>query len=170
MIEFLTKNPALPIFVVSAIIAFLSYLFQVRLAKVKHSIDFQNGYHDSEELREALIKVKALSVLSSNEIADLAVTGNKDIVAVLNVWERASIAIKKNIYDEDVLYLAYGATVIQLWTKLRPYIKKRQEKNSRLYINFDWLAIKWMINRANKKSATEIKKLKKIQRLLSDLD
>lgn len=170
MIEFLQKNPALPIYIISAIIAFLSYLFQVKLARVKHSIDFQNSYHDSKDLMASIAKVKELSTLNKDEITALAINGNQDVVTILNTWERAAIAIKKSIYDEEVLYLAYGTTVIQLWTKLSPFIKKRQEKNPRLYVNFDWLAVKWMAKRNESKSKSELKKLKEIQSLIKKLN
>lgn len=101
----LSKNPTFPLITISAIIAFFSYRTQVKLAKIKHSIDFQDGYHDSEELGLALKEVKKFFHLTEEELLkQLSTTNNDSLVVVLNIWERASIAIKKKIYDEDEVF------------------------------------------------------------------
>ncbi len=86
---------------------------------------------------------------------------------LLNTWERAAIAIRQNVYDERLLYNAYGTSVIWIWKQTRPYIRQRQAANPRLYVNFDWLAITWLIRRDSLEEFIHTAKLKAANKLLS---
>lgn len=149
------NNPSAVILVVSATIAWMSFNTQRFLARAKNTIDFEASYHNSKEVQDCENRVRnnIRFKLTSNEIADIAkpehfsTEFSSDIRETLNVWERVAIAVKNKVYDEDILYMAYGSSLTGLWKDLRPYIKAKQEKNPRLYINLDWLAIRWLVKR-----------------------
>lgn len=78
---------------------------------------------------------------------------NKDIKlrtsasAILNAMEKCANAIRYGIYDEDFIYNIYGSQFIDLYELTYGLIKERQLKNARIWVNFEWLAVKWTLRR-----------------------
>lgn len=67
--------------------------------------------------------------------------------AVLNAMEKCANAIRYGIYDEDFIYNIYGSQFIDLYELTYGLIKERQLKNARIWVNFEWLAVKWTLRR-----------------------
>jgi hypothetical protein len=171
----LLKNPTFPVVLISAIIAFIGFYTTRHLTRSKHTIDFESSYHQSEKLGEALKQMLAWNEQHPNWADTEALASTPDhamvthIREMLNTWERASIAVRRKVYDEDLLYNAYGTSVIWMWKAMVPYMRKRQAHNPRLYMNFDWLAVRWMIRRNDSKDAAYTRKLKIALKHLEDL-
>lgn len=68
---------------------------------------------------------------------------------ILNEWERAANAINQRLYDEMLLYRAFGSTVIFLRTEFSPYIYARQADNPSFYKQFMAMSLRWMALRSN---------------------
>lgn len=175
--NYIKLNPSAIVLIFSTFIAWKSFKTQRFLTRAKNTIDFEASYHNSKEIQDCEKRVKSsLKSCNADDKKSLALPERfsepfvSDIRETLNIWERAAIAIKSQVYDEDVLYKAYGSSLIGLWNDLRPYIIAKQEKNRRLYANFDWLAIRWMVRRESEYSKVELKRLKKAQRILSSID
>jgi hypothetical protein len=174
--DWVAKNPTVPIILGSAALALRTYITTRHLTRAKHTIDFETAYHQSQSLTAAIAKLGPYLVKASAEDLELlAITNNPDqeilphIREVLNTWERAAIAVKRNVYDEDLLFDAYGSSLVYMWQKLIPFIRRRQSSNNRLYANFDWLAIRWLIRRDSIKNQEKIKKLKKALEMLREI-
>ncbi|MDB0034842.1 DUF4760 domain-containing protein, partial [bacterium] len=60
-----------------------------------------------------------------------------------NLWERLAIGCRLKTYDKEVLYDNYGTHFISMYNKLSPVIHCYRERNNRLYLNAEWLAISW---------------------------
>ncbi|TWD44592.1 DUF4760 domain-containing protein [Pseudomonas sp. SJZ131] len=66
---------------------------------------------------------------------------------ILNAMEGCANAIRYGIYDEDFIYNIYGSQFIDLYELTYGLIKARQIKKARLWVNFEWLAVKWTLRR-----------------------
>lgn len=173
-IDWLFKNPTFPVVLISAVIALMAFRTTRHLSRSKHAIDFETDYHHSVKLSTALAKLVEWSKKTNRqETAELALMGEHEMVGhireLLNTWVRAAIAIRQNVYDERLLYNAYGTSVIWIWKQTVPYIRRRQAVNPRLYVNFDWLVITWLIRRDSHKESVNLCKLKAAQKLLSSV-
>lgn len=92
----------------------------------------------------------------------------KHLTDVLNRWEMCANGIKSGLIDELYTYKIHATTVILLYDNLYFYIKVRQIVASRAFVNFEWLANKWKLERIscgemekeNKDAFVEINKFK----------
>lgn len=66
------------------------------------------------------------------------------VVNALNVWESVAIALKHDVYDEDLLFDAYATSVVWLYKNALPFVKARQKHSPKLFQNFVRLGIRWM--------------------------
>lgn len=171
--EWFCLNPTFPVILGSAVIAFLAFQTTRHLTRCKHAIDFETAYHQSESLSWAFKNLLAWSVhASAADTAALASPAMKThemlgyMRELLNTWERVAIAIRQRVYDENLLYNAYGTSVIWIWKQTLPFIRRRQQENPKLFINFDWLAIRWQIRRDSRTDAANLHKLKTAHALL----
>jgi hypothetical protein len=67
--------------------------------------------------------------------------------ALLNSLESCANAIRYGIYDEDFIYNLYGSHFIEWYELTYGLIKTRQLKQERIWVNFEWLAVKWTLRR-----------------------
>jgi len=67
--------------------------------------------------------------------------------ALLNALESCANAIRYGIYDEDFIYNIYGSHFIGWYELMYGLIKTRQLKQERIWVNFEWLAVKWTLRR-----------------------
>lgn len=67
--------------------------------------------------------------------------------ALLNALESCANAIRYGIYDEDFIYNIYGSHFIEWYELMYGLIKTRQLKQERIWVNFEWLAVKWTLRR-----------------------
>ncbi|WP_416423698.1 DUF4760 domain-containing protein [Pseudomonas sp. App30] len=150
---FLKKNPTLIFLTVTSCIAYLSWGSQRHLTRAKHTMDFQVSFSDSEVMRKAAktFHVK-LCKMTSAEIVALAVerkpTKEHDrVVQILNAWERVAVALKHDVYDEEMLYDIYGTLLLKLCSTLNPFIQQRQSANAKVFVNLKWLYLRWKVRR-----------------------
>lgn len=174
LISWFGRNPTFPIVLISALIAFQAFRTTRHLSRSKNAIDFESAYHQSVKLAAAMAKLLEWAKhADAKDTAALAAADKQEMVGhireLLNTWERAAIAIKQNVYDDGLLYNAYGTSVIWIWKQTVPYMRRRQADNPRLYVNFDWLAIMWQIRRDSRQEASHLKKLKMAQRILREV-
>jgi len=107
------------------------------------------------------------------------------IMRFLNEWERAANGIFKDVYDEHFLYQVYGTTVLGIYELFYDYISSVQQQNPRAYLQYSKLYCKWRAMRIrqerktgqltklklnDKTAAIELKKIKKVQKLLRTYD
>ncbi|HHA2890293.1 TPA: DUF4760 domain-containing protein [Stenotrophomonas maltophilia] len=64
---------------------------------------------------------------------------------VLNYFEALAVGVRKNIYDEDILYLNYKTTLKHLYASAQPMITGIRGITgvSSLYCQLSWLAERW---------------------------
>ncbi|WP_236194482.1 DUF4760 domain-containing protein [Pseudomonas glycinae] len=67
--------------------------------------------------------------------------------AILNAMEGCANAVRYGIYDEDFIYNIYGSHFIEIYELTYGFVKARQIKQARLWVNFEWLAVKWTLRR-----------------------
>ncbi len=68
-------------------------------------------------------------------------------VDILNAMESCANAVRYGIYDEDFIYNIYGSHFIEVYELTYGLIKARQFQQARLWVNFEWLAVKWTLRR-----------------------
>ena len=104
-------------------------------------------------------------ILSYDEVTDLeqkepkckklrdhykAVENNKIRQALgiaLNKIELCANGIRYNIYDEILIYNVLGSQIIDIYEVAYQYIKERQNYSPSLYVNLEWLAVKWNLEK-----------------------
>lgn len=174
LMKFLKKNPTLVFLTISAGIAFISYKNQRHLTCAKNTIDFQTAFHNSKDLNDATtVFSETISVMTTEEISSLALVKsrsdepNKSARELLNSWERVAVAVKNDVYDEEMLFNTYASFLLNIWMTLSPYIKEKQKINPKWYVEVQWLAIRWKIRKDAALTRREIKDLK---RALNELE
>lgn len=130
-----------------AIIAIVSIKMQRKTSREKNALEFDVFYQTDSEVRTHWATVA--NYLIENKIKnDLSKIDKKSdvfvsIIFILNTWERASNAIRYNIFDEDYLYNVLGSSAIRIYDELKIFIESRQKKNELALANFEWLVIRW---------------------------
>lgn len=163
---FLKRNPTLIFLSVTSVLAYLSWRSQRHLTRAKHTMDFQVSFSDSETMKKAAKTFhKHLCGMTSNELISLSTSRKPSkqhdhVVQILNAWERVAVALKHDVYDEEMLYDLYGTFLIRLCSTLNPFIKHRQADNPKVFVNLGWLYVKWKARRCasdDKLQRTQIK-------------
>jgi len=141
--------------VVAFIVAVVGISKQRQSSREKNSLDFEANYKDSQEIRDSWVLLRQAVAQDSTYLVELVTKRKQDdeevrtaIVTILNEWERAANAIEHSLFDEDLLYKAYGTIVIKLFQDLSPFILHCQKRNHRVFVSFTKLSIKWQIKRA----------------------
>lgn len=134
-----------------AIIAIVGIAMQRKTSREKNSLEFDVFYQTNEEVRMHWDAI-AEYIRANKDKKNIGKITSKDdlfpsLIFVLNSWERASNAIRHNIYDEDYLYNVLGGSAIRIYDELEPFIKQRQRKNPIALNNFEWLVIRWRIRK-----------------------
>ncbi len=165
--NFLQKSPTFILLSISAFVALLSFRSQRHLSRSKNTIDFQNDFHSSDLLkRAAKIYRKKISRMTTGDLVCLAMNDAPKAEAfavreILNTWERVAVAVRYDVYDEELLYKLYATFLIKSWTELSPYVKEKQKNNPRVFVQLEWLALRWKIRRNSFVSRQEKIDLKK---------
>lgn len=174
--HFFKRNPALIFLTVTSCLAYLSWGTQRHLTRAKHTMDFQVSFSDSETMKRAskTFHLK-LCKMSSAEILALASTRcpkkeHDRVTEILNAWERVAVALKHDVYDEDMLYDIYGTFLLRLCFTLGPFIKQRQLKNHRVFVNLNWLYLRWKIRREKEANGPNGEVIKKLEKDLEEAD
>lgn len=148
----LLTHPTLPVVTLAAIVAVFSLRSQRHLARAKHTLDFEKEFKDKETSNLRAV-VKALRARTSAELVQLAVHSpldNDEVSALcdaLNVWEGVAIGVKSKVYDEDMMYAAFGNALIKLFDMAIPFVKARRLTSPLAYVELSWLATRWKVRR-----------------------
>lgn len=150
---FLKRNPTLIFLSVTSILAYLSWRSQRHLTRAKHTMDFQVSFSDSETMKKAAKTFHMrLCDMTSDEIVQLSISRKPSkqhgrVVQILNAWERVAVALKHDVYEEEMLYDIYGTFLLKLCFNLGPFISHRQAANSKVFMNLSWLYLRWKTRR-----------------------
>lgn len=82
----------------------------------------------------------------SKEIEDL-IKFRTSLVRVLNMMERCANGVRYGLYDEGLIYNSYGTQFIEIYELAFSFIKRRQDEEDKLFINAEWLAVKWTLQK-----------------------
>jgi hypothetical protein len=97
----------------------------------------------SASRKEASVKKLSNSTVLTLIPDESAKETYNSILYILNSWERCSNAIRHKVYDEEFIYSAQGTTLVIAYNALMPLIDCRKDKNTRAFLNIEWLATKW---------------------------
>lgn len=159
----------------SAILLYFQLKVNLSYNQRKAAVDFS---HDkiAKELFPLLKDLKShikkdLTILNKNEnIKDLFDSQNFDdqtkktirilVIDILNFYERMSIGIFKNVYDEDICYDDNGFNMVHFYHWVDSFINELKNKyDDRIFINFQHLAERWETRL--EKETRSIQKMKK---------
>jgi len=138
-----------------------------QLAREKNALDFEQKYKENPKITEHMrllgstfkiknsLEIKEMSSKKYEECSEEEKKFWEASAYVLNEWERAANAVNHDIYDEHLLYKAYGTSVLKLYMNLSEYIAARQKDSVRYYINFLMLVAKWQIRRGRENRCNE---------------
>lgn len=152
IVDCVRAAPTVPVILLGAYIAYRSLRSQRHLTRAKHTLDFDKEF--KEKHKSTLIDAREVFFKYSDErlteLGDKGRLTKKDddpftvIVNALNVWESVSIALKHDVYDENLLFDAYATSVVWLFKSALPFVKARQKHNPKLFQNFVRLGVRWM--------------------------
>lgn len=151
---FLKRNPTLAFVSITPLVAYFSWQTQRHLTRAKYTMDFQVSFSDSENMKKAAkVFKKVIRNMTSQELVRLAETGSpskvhRQVVDILNAWERVAVALKHDVYDEEMLYDVYGSFLLSTCETLSPYINRKQLGNPLVFVNLQRLVICWKARRS----------------------
>ena len=77
-----------------------------------------------------------------------SLTNRKSLISVLNYFEHLSLLINDNVVDEKIIKNAFRTLFVTYYDNLKDYIEDEQRgnngSNSKVYINFVNLSLKWL--------------------------
>jgi len=84
------------------------------------------------------------------------------LMFVCNVWERCANAIRHEVYSEKIIYEIQSDSLVKIYKYFYGYIENARDRaqSKDVYSDLEWLAIRWTIKRASRKTG-KYKKLKK---------
>lgn len=118
---------------------------QEKIKALTEEIKYLGDESTRVKLREQISALqKQLS--KSRDIEDL-LRFRTSLVKVLNVMERCANGVRYGLYDEGLIYNSYGNQFIEIYEMAFSFIKRRQEDEDKLFINAEWLAVKWTLQK-----------------------
>lgn len=157
--KIISKHPTFLIVLISVIIAYFSYNSQRFLAKAKNTIDFQVNFHNSTETTKHVFFIKdCMSVFTAVDLEKIALGDfesfgkgerkkakrlDRSATELLNTLERLAVAVKHDVYDDQMLYNNYKSFFLKINEFLSPWIKENQRQNPRWYCEFSRLMHRW---------------------------
>ncbi|WP_392565168.1 DUF4760 domain-containing protein [Utexia brackfieldae] len=148
----------LGISILALIVSIIAILLSRKTGKSSKTIDFLFQSREDEKY------INALNVISTMYKANLSLCclidpdpswNNKrkeemrknfnSVRYILNLYERMAIAIKKGIYDENMIKETSYSTLCRVYQRSKPLIDKIRENREHptAYIEFERLADKW---------------------------
>lgn len=144
----------------SVIIIFFQVRINLRYNKRKAALDFcysriQNDLFPLISQLKVILKKEFFVFTKEESLSDLLKSDKlsedekkkvKTIVLdILNFYERMSIGIFKEVFDEDICYDDNGFNLIYFYDWVIPYVKEIQikHKEERVFVNFEEIAERW---------------------------
>ncbi|HHA2808363.1 TPA: DUF4760 domain-containing protein [Stenotrophomonas maltophilia] len=151
-VDCIKTAPTIPVILLGVYVAYRSLRSQRHLTRAKHTLDFDKEF--KEKHKSTLIDARDVFARYTDEglegVGDKGRLSKDDtdpftvVVNALNVWESVAIALKHDVYDEDLLFDAYATSVVWLYKNALPFVKARQKHSPKLFQNFVRLGIRWM--------------------------
>lgn len=123
-----------------------------KLLELESKISFlteEQKYLEKKETKEKIKKeISDLrsKISKSNEFKEIY-NFRSALVKTLNIMERCANGVRYGIYDEGLIYNSYGTQFIEIYELAFTFIKTRQQEEEKLYINAEWLAVKWTLQK-----------------------
>ena len=124
-----------------------------KIARLKNSMDFLNGFNEADAISKAWIEVQQLDNFTTAEKQKLAAKNLDDeqkkktenIRIVLNYYEAMALCVHHKVYDEIIIKEAIYTTVMVMWDICQPYIEERNKvkKTGTFYQELAMLVKKW---------------------------
>jgi hypothetical protein len=153
-------------------LAYATYRTAKASARLRNTLDKIGTYrntHIEQTLHRAIALVRGGALIGDEPLSKLGDSDQRAIVFLLNEWDELALYIKYSVMDEDLLYDNYAPLAIEMWSRLRPVIKAQQTLDSRSWIAFDWLAVRWMIRTGSVKAKKKNELLREVQAKLNRL-
>lgn len=116
-----------------------------KISSLTEELKYLNEGATKLKLKEQVAALqKQLS--KSKEVEEL-LRFRSSLVKVLNVMERCANGVRYGLYDEGLIYNSYGNQFIEIYEMAFSFIKRRQEEEDKLFINAEWLAVKWTLQK-----------------------
>lgn len=157
--KIISKHPTFLVVLISAVIAFFSYSSQRFLAKAKNTIDFQVNFHNSSAISKHVFFIRdCMSVFTADDLKKIALDDysnfdksnlkkakklGKSATELLNTLERLAVAVKHDVYDDQMLYNNYKSFFLKIYDFLSPWVIENQKQNPRWYCEFSNLMHQW---------------------------
>ena len=146
--------------------AYLAYRSSRQLAAYRNTIDKLASYRNSWDTHQ-IGRVRELvqnGFLAGPEyIKESLGPSDLEVVRfVLNEWEEIALCVKYKIYSEQILFEHYGRLGLELWKHLRPYMRYEQQFQASRWIEFDRLAVRWMIRTTSVDQEPALRELSKL--------
>lgn len=149
--DFLTNSPQPAVTAIAALIAAAALRSTRHLTRAKHTLDFDKEF--KEKNKASLLRAfNVLRTHSTEALKELGENGSMStdasdpytsLVEALNAWEGVSIGLEHKVYNEMMLFEAYGSTIAKLYIHSIPFIKARASDNPRYFKHFVKLGLRW---------------------------
>ena len=109
----------------------------------KQTMDF--CFNDKENYEYLLSFAEKVVLKKSIDNKTTIAVGDKEMLLVLDKFEKIAIALKNNVYDENIISEYYGKYFVHFYLALRFFILDLRDtsKNSDLFLEYEKLARKW---------------------------
>lgn len=165
-LAYFEQNPTVPIGILAAAIAYLSYLSTRKHWRYRNTIDKFAIYRTDDDRRRFGLLNAVLENPAEYPMIDLASfkspspQHSQAVKDTLNEWEEIALGAKYGIYDEVVLYEYYGSIALVHWTAMLPFIRARQQVNPKSWREFDTMALRWLVRRDASRRTAELQQLR----------
>lgn len=113
------------------------------LFESKHDYGFWDGHKVIREIHESSRSFRDL--IYNDNLSEDDVVKRRQIHYFLNFFERVSVSVKNDIYDECMLKQVFYSSAVKNFDIIEPFIKALREKynTNTYYQEYQWLARKW---------------------------
>lgn len=149
LIDYLLRYPSIVILLLSTSVAWFAWRSNVKIARLQRTLTLKQRTLDESHKSNFEVFREALSNLSKDELAQLAVKENIDlkygkaVKEILNFYEDVSVGIRYKIYDEKFLLDTFGTTLVNVCAKALPFINAAQANSPRSYQDLSKLFKRW---------------------------
>lgn len=135
--------------IVGVVVALMSLRTTIVLARRKQSSDLVFSARNDENFVAGIRVLRAHKI--TDDIALLAVQPGirsedaAKVRYVLNYFEAIAVGVRKNIYNEEILFLNYHTTLTHLYDSALPFIRetRRSQDIPTFFKELSWLATRW---------------------------
>lgn len=116
-----------------------------KINSLKEELNFIESQGAKSKVRGKISSLQN-KLSKSNELEELC-KFRSALVKVLNLMERCANGVRYGLYDEGLIYNSYGTQFIEIYELSFSFVKRRQDDEDKLFINAEWLAVKWTLQK-----------------------